>query len=422
MLKGFIDRLFGRSGLPETPSYAESRAALERHSVALKRDLAGRKGVAPEILYYLAEDPDPEIRRKAASNPSTPIQADRRLADDADEDVRAALARKIGRLAPHLTREKSAKVTALAMDILQRLAEDQAPRVRAILAREIKSWRDAPSDLIQRLARDAHADVASPILEYSSLLGDADLKEIIDLACVSEALSAIARRKNLSPSVCDAVIARMDVGATAALLANHAANISRQALERILDQAAEQTSWHAPLVNRPNLSARVVKRIAGFVSSILIERLAARPGLDAETADLLRKKAKTAIETGELENPAAGDAAEARVRAALAAGALDDHFVAGAAERGERETVILALAQLAGVPDGVARRIVNSRSARVVTALVWKAGLHMRVSVAIQASVMKLPAREMLLARGGTAFPQAAEEMATHLSLFGVAA
>ncbi len=422
MLKALIGRMFGKPVLPAQPSYEDARSALERHSAELRLDLAGRRGVGPEFLYFLAEDANPEIRRKVASNPTTPILADVKLVGDGDEDVRAAMAKKIGRLIPGLHHEASEKVRDLVLEMLGRLAQDQVPRVRALVAEQIKHCKTAPAGLVQRLARDAFPEVAAPILEYSPLLSDADLKEIVDLACVTEALTAIARRKNLSPGLCDVVIARMDVGATAALLANQAANISKAAMERILDEAAQNESWHEPLVRRPNLSARVVRRIAGFVSSILIERLAARPGLDAALVDELKRGTRRQIDDGALEAAEGGDSADLRVRTAYDAGALDDHFVSGAAELGDRESVTLALALLSKAGIGSARRIMDSRSAHAVTALVWKAGLNMRVSVAIQTAVLKLPGKEMLLARGGTDFPLGPEEMATHLGLFGIAA
>ena len=422
MLKAMIGRLFGRQSLPEKPSYEEARSALERHSSELRMDLAGRRGVGPEFLYFLSEDKDPVIRRKVAENPTTPMQANSKLVDDSDEDVRAALAKKIGRLMPGLHNEQSEKIRDLVLAMIGKLGQDQVPRVRAILAEQIKSCKTAPPALIQRLARDQHVEVSGPILEYSPLLSDTDLKEIIDLACVSAALQAIARRRNLSPAICDVVIAQLDVAATAALLSNQAANISKAAMEKVLEKAAEVEAWHEPLVRRPNLSSRVVRRIAGFVSSVLVERLAARPGLDTETVDALKKSVRRSIEVGALEATETSDTADLRVRTAFGAGMLDDAFVSGAAELGDRESVTLSLALLSSCGISIARRIMESRSAHAVTALVWKAGLHMRVSIAIQTFVLKLPRKDMLLARGGTEFPLPTQEMATHLGVFGVAA
>lgn len=418
MFKALLNRLRGRPALPAKLSYEAARAALEAHSAELRLELAGRNGVEPEILYYLAEDADTGIRRRVAANASTPAKANRLLADDGDEEVRAALARKIGRLIPHLKNEESERVRDLTLETLDRLARDQLPRVRAIIAAEIKACKAAPPDLVRRLARDPELSVAAPLLEYSPLLSDADLLEIVNLARVSEVISAVARRRNLSVAVCDAVIASMDIGATAALLDNPAANISKASFEALLDRAAAIEAWHAPLVRRPNLSTRVMRRIAGFVSAGLIEKLAARPGLDAGLAAELKLKTRRAISEGALEAPA-NDAAKV-VREAAASRALDDHFVAAAAELGQRDVVMHALATLAEANVDAVHRLLDARNARAVTAIVWRAGLQMRTAVAIQTSLLKLS--DILNARGGTEFPLAPEDMALNLSLFGLSA
>ena len=62
-----------------------------------------------------------------------------------------------------------------------------------------------------------------------------------------------------------------------------------------------------------------------------------------------------------------------------------------------------------------------SRSAKPVTALVWHAGLSMRVAFKIQSFVMKLSAGELLPARAGVHFPMTEDEMRWHLGYFDVA-
>lgn len=420
MLKRMIDRVLGRPHLPQRLSYEQSREILERHSADMRRQLAARTGVEPEILYYLAEDADADIRRRVARNPSTPALANRKLADDGDDDVRATLARKIGRLLPTLSAEQNERTRALFLETLDKLAADTLPRVRAIVAQQIRTCKTAPHDVVRRLAQDAELAVSAPILEYSPLLSDGDLMEIVALAQVAGAIEAVARRKNLSPAVCDAIIATLDIPATAALIANGAANISKQGMDVILSRAAEIESWHEPLIGRPNLSARVMRRIAGFVSSALIERLAQRNGVEPELAADLRKSARKAIDGGAFDGLPEADLGRRNVDEAFRHGALDDHFVAGAAEAGQRDTVVHALATLARAPEAIVRKMLDSRNGRAITALVWKAKLQMRVSVAIQTALLKLRTQESLPARSGTDFPLSTDEMETHLALFGL--
>ena len=66
------------------------------------------------------------------------------------------------------------------------------------------------------------------------------------------------------------------------------------------------------------------------------------------------------------------------------------------------------------------RKIIQSRSAKPVIALVWHAGLSMRVAFKIQSFVMKLSANELLPARAGVHFPMTEDEMRWHLGYFDV--
>ncbi len=175
----FFKRLFGRPGLPRALTYEDARAVLESHERRSKEELAGRTDVEPEMLYYLAEHGSDGARRLVAANPSTPPEADRFLADDVDAEVRGELAHKIGRLLPDLLKSERDRVCELTLETLQRLATDQLPRVRAILSEEIKRLDCVPKSIIEALARDAEESVSAPILEYSPLLADNDLLEII---------------------------------------------------------------------------------------------------------------------------------------------------------------------------------------------------------------------------------------------------
>jgi hypothetical protein len=87
---------------------------------------------------------------------------------------------------------------------------------------------------------------------------------------------------------------------------------------------------------------------------------------------------------------------------------------------GRRELVTLGLAHLAGVTESTVKKILSSGSAKPVVALVWHAHLSMRVAFKIQTFLLKLPARDVLPARGGIGFPLTKEEMRWHLGYFNI--
>jgi hypothetical protein len=175
---------------------------------------------------------------------------------------------------------------------------------------------------------------------------------------------------------------------------------------------------------RADLSVRAVRRIAGFVGASLLERLSQRSGLDAETVVHLNKRVRERLEQEGVDKDAesASAMAQSLVAAALAQGRLDDQFVTGAAESGDRRTVVFALAALAEVSRGVVERILISHSGKAITALAWRAKLAMRTAVAIQSAIARLPSGKTVMAREGVDFPLSPEEMKWHLSFFDVGA
>ncbi|MGN6514959.1 MAG: DUF2336 domain-containing protein, partial [Rhizomicrobium sp.] len=244
-------------------SQADVLRILQERNNAAREDLATRTDAAPEVLFFLASEGSLKARRAVANNPSAPAHANRVLADDHDEEVRSELARKIARLLPGVPPDAAEKVRALTIETLERLAQDQLPRVRAILAEEIKSLDCVPKHIVDMLARDVEEEVAAPILEYSPLLSDADLAEIIASAQARFTLVAIAQRRPLSANVSEAIATALDVPSVAALLANSSAQIREQTLDKIIEHGSRITEWHLPLVLRNDLSQRAIRRIAG---------------------------------------------------------------------------------------------------------------------------------------------------------------
>jgi uncharacterized protein (DUF2336 family) len=205
----------------------------------------------------------------------------------------------------------------------------------------------------------------------------------------------------------------------AALLANPDAAIRERTLDAIIDQAERISVWQNALSMRADLSRRAVKRLANFVSIEMLEQLSQHHDLDDDTKQYLSRQTRARVEEGEFA-PSSGNAAAEEVAAAAKAGRLDEVFVESAAEAGKREVIVLSLAKLAAVPEQTVRRMLLTRSAKPVTALVWRGGLSMRAAFKIQRFVMKLPADELLPARNGVRFPLAEDEMRWHLGYFGI--
>jgi FMN phosphatase YigB (HAD superfamily) len=96
---GLIDRLLGRK--PGSPlAYDEAKQLVRHDDPKVREELARRRDVRPELLYFLAEDGAAEVRRAIAGNASTPRQADLLLARDGDPAVRTGVVQKIAMVLP----------------------------------------------------------------------------------------------------------------------------------------------------------------------------------------------------------------------------------------------------------------------------------------------------------------------------------
>ncbi len=407
----------GKKELPKNLTVEHEQFILKEGSDGQREQLAARKDARPEVLYYLAEDKSPEVRREIARNPATPPQADALLQNDEDAEVRAELARKIGRLVPDMGAEEKKALREQAIKILEGLAEDQLPKVRAIIAEEIKCSVSVPKALVDKLARDVEAIVCGPILRYSPLLKDEDLREIIAAGATGAALEAIAGRDTVSADVADDIAASLEIPAIAELLVNKNAQIRESTLDQIIMQAESVEDLHKPLALRPELSIRAMKRIAGFVASALVHAMMDQADLEENQAEELLDRVRARLANEQVGQ----DEEQELARKAMdyfQRGMINDDFVIDQIEQNRRELLVQCLAVVADLSADTIRQIIHSKSGRAVAALAWKCGLKMRTAYELQTKFALVPAAQLLHAKDGRHYPIGENELEWHLSYF----
>jgi uncharacterized protein (DUF2336 family) len=153
-------------------------------------------------------------------------------------------------------------------------------RVREILARQLCRAHSAPQQVVLSLAHDVDS-VASPILEFSPLLTDDDLIQILCGASVEKQI-AVAQRSGLGQRVGDVMAEIGDASALERWLENRTADVSEQALLRILRRFPAHEALHALMVGRPVLPELVSQRLNALASQELRRRLLARHRLPAQ--------------------------------------------------------------------------------------------------------------------------------------------
>lgn len=419
--------------LGQTLSFEEAKSLARHENPKVRAALATREDLRPELLYYLAEDQNAEVRRAIAANRAAPRQADLRLALDADESVRGDLAGKIARLAPSLSVDEQNKLGRLTHDTLEILARDQITRVRQILSEILKDVAEAPPDVIKRLAQDSELVVAGPVLEFSPVLTDEDLLEIIETGPAAGGLGAIARRASITESIADAIVGTDDVGAIADLLGNTSAQIREETLDSLIDRAPEHELWHAPLVRRPRLPERAAIRLAHFVADNLLDELQKRDDLDPKTLEAVKEVVHHRLE-GSGRTPVTAPVAEhqggtdfLRVSPPIVmatrlyeADKLDAKVIGKALVANDFAFVLAALAVRAGIKVDLVQKIFAAQSAKGVVAITWKAALPMALAVQMQQRMARVPPPDVLMGRGpNKTYPLNEEEMAWQLEFFG---
>lgn len=417
-MKGLLQRVRGkRSAAPL--SYDDAKRLSSSANVKDRRRAAQHSAVKPEFLYLLAQDPDPSVRAAVALNEATPVQADLILAHDQDSSVREDLAQKIARLAPGLTAREQDRVRQITYQILEILVQDQIAKVREIIADTLKDRADAPAEIIQRLARDCEIRVAAPVLEFSPVLTDQDLLDIINGDPIAGACAAVARRSLVRESVAEAIGASDDIEAITALLSNPSAQIREETLDHLVERAPGIVAWHSPLVHRPRLSMSAVRRLADFVTSSLLSVLSNRPDLDPELKREISHMVTTRLAEEAKNDPTPGEdpiqATLARARKLHVEGKLGDDPLADAIIQRDRNFVRAALSIRAGLPLGAVDRVLGAHSAKGIVSLAWKAGPKMGLAIRLQTDFAHIARASVMRAQPNGNYPMTAEAMRWHL-------
>jgi uncharacterized protein (DUF2336 family) len=408
LLAGFV---FG------APRYERAKRLAASGDRRERLRIAGNRQAQPEILYFLAADDDAGVRSAVAGNSATPIQADAILVEDRDADVRRGLATKLARQAPALSAGSADRRRQQARALLDQLVADEVPRVRQAIAETLKGMADAPVEIVRRLARDAEIVVAAPVLEFSSLLDDAELLALLDEAPASGAACAVARRRSLGPDVADAIGRSDDIDAIAVLLANKTAQVREDTLDALIDRAVDIEAWHQPLVSRPQLSPGATRRLSKFVSERLIATLARRHDLDEATRVELSARVSKRLE--ESTDDAGEQPGLAEARRLHASGKLDEAAIDRAIERADRPFLCAALALRSGLSAGAVEAIAATHSAKAVTALAWKAGVSMATATRLQTFLGRIPPTHRLRPLSDGSYPLSVSTMIWHVEFFG---
>lgn len=400
--------------------YKAQKKAMVSDNLEERMTLAGSSETHKEILYYLAEkDPSPKVREAVAGNDAMPLHASGVLAQDRDEDVRMALARRLMGLLPDLSKDEHSQLYAFAVQALGTLALDEVLKIRIALSATLKDHAHTPPKIASQLARDVEREVSEPILRFCAALPDEDLLDILRGHPEDWAVEAIAGRKNVPEQISAAVIETHSRPGGVALINNNGAAISELVLEHIVARSREFTEWQKPLASRAQLPVSIAKKLAEFVDAsvrdLLLEGGSFTEGETEEIAAVFRRRVDFVSE----EETRDEDIAE-RIERLENAGRLNEQTLSDALAMREREFVVAGLARLVKTSPETVQSIVDARAPKSIVVLCWKADLSMRFALELQKSLCNIHHKNLIYPKDGSDYPLSEGEILWQLEFLGL--
>lgn len=258
---------------------------------------------------------------------------------------------------------------ALAQAIIAALARDAEVAVRRALAEHLYDNPDLPHAVAQRMARDV-AEVAVPILQFSPVLSDADLIDLLRSVSPRHHC-AIAGRGRVSADLAEALVERAAEPAVAVLMGNAGAQVGLPLVARALDRFPDSRAVGEAVAHRPGLPPKFAARLIGQVSAALRETLIERYHIPAEQAAEMMMQVRERALLGLLGEGAAPAALADLVADLQAQGQLDAGLLLRALGGGDIDFVEHALARMARIPLANARRLIHDPG-RLGLAALWQ--------------------------------------------------
>ena len=261
---------------------------------------------------------------------------------------------------------------AAAEGALLIILDDASPLVRQAMAEVFARSVEAPAAIVQALSVD-QPSVALPILEYSPLLIDADLVDIVATGNC-EMQCAIARRIRLPASVCAAIAEVGSAPAALELIENPHAELAPFSWDRIVERHGHLAAIRESMLVLEDLPAATRAALVAKLSETLAQFVVARNWLTADRAGRVASEARDRS-TLNIAARSRGEDMGGLVRHLRATSQLTAGLVLRALLSGNLELFAYALSELSEMPQPRVAALLQDRGAVGLNALLRRAGL-----------------------------------------------
>jgi hypothetical protein len=247
------------------------------------------------------------------------------LNGDDNHSEREQLFRSMAQLFTYVSDRCDDDQVAQYDEVLCQLAELVEVEARAHVAKLLAPLERAPGTVVLKLAND-DIEVARPLLEFSSVLSDDDLIDIVSRQSEDHRV-AIAGRSSVNERVGEAIVEHGGTASVVRLVRNNGAEFDRATVERLVERATRDPEIAADLRGRTDIDwkslrgeideaagkvlqslGEVEKRFdpvaAGKVNTVVYNRIRNRAGFNAQEWKVAYNQVKGLADRKQLDDRA----------------------------------------------------------------------------------------------------------------------
>jgi uncharacterized protein (DUF2336 family) len=280
-------------------------------------------------------------------------------------------------------------VSGVFRDLAARAERD----IRKALAERLAGADWAPHDLIVMLATD-EIEIARPLIASSPVLTEEDLLGLLRQMAIEHQIE-VARRPGIGPPVVSLILNQGQPAVLSALADNDTADLTAQALSRLVEASRQVAALRSPLVRHPRLTPDLAKRLYAFVGESLREAIVDRFHIDAGALDQALEQAVSiaqARHTGVtfVQEPERRQMERQLVAKLNDAGQLKPGYLIRALREQRLSLFIASLAELSGLDVDALERAIETDRAELLALACTAAGVDRSVFSTIVALVRQL--------------------------------
>jgi len=295
-----------------------------------------------------------------------------RLMEDVSSDARVYITNKIA--GSYKVSQLKGSALIAAEQVFRLLVQDVELGVRVALAQHLKESQNIPRDIIKTLARDVE-EVSLPVLEYSEILSDTDLVELLGATDQISKYLAVSKRKSVSETVSDTLLKSGNAQVASTLVNNIGADISQDGFDLLVTQHHDNEMLMKSVGNHPQLPVVALEKLVSVVSTSLGEALRKKHQMPSyqisrEIEQTYEEKTLSLINFANNESEAAKLVDQLR-----SSGKLSPSLILSALCQGNFTFFETCLAQLSSIPLSNARTLIADRGELGFRAIYKKAEL-----------------------------------------------